>query len=77
MVQKQLNIKLLISLGLTITGFLVSLIVFSMMYKWHFYKPYPEAQNISGEIQRVNFIAVGDIMLSRLVARQVEKTNNP
>lgn len=77
MVQKQLNIKLFISLGLTITGFLVSLIVFSMMYKWHFYRPYPEAQNISGEIQRVNFIAVGDIMLSRLVARQVEKTNNP
>lgn len=72
MVQKRLNIKLFISLGLTMTGFLMSLTVFSMVYKIHFYKPYPEARNISGEIQRVNFIAVGDIMLSRNVARHAE-----
>jgi poly-gamma-glutamate capsule biosynthesis protein CapA/YwtB (metallophosphatase superfamily) len=72
-----MNIKFFISVWLTITGFLISLTVFSIVYKSHGYKPYPEAQTISGEVNRTNFIAVGDIMLSRLVARQTEKTDNP
>lgn len=75
--KKHFTIKLFVSLGLTMIGFLVSLAVFSMVYKTHIYKPYPEAQKISWEIRRVNFIAVGDIMLSRLVARQTEKEKNP
>jgi len=48
-----------------------------MVYHAQSYRPYPEGQTISDDVNRVNFIAVGDIMLSRLVARQTEKTNNP
>lgn len=71
----KIDFKIGFSLGLTMVGFLVSIGVFAMSYRAH-QKPYPEAQTIVEE-QKVNFVAVGDIMLSRLVARKTEKSGNP
>lgn len=71
----KIDFKIGLSLGLTLLGFLVSIGVFAMSYRAH-QKPYPEAQTIVEE-EKVNFIAVGDIMLSRLVARKTEKSWNP
>jgi poly-gamma-glutamate capsule biosynthesis protein CapA/YwtB (metallophosphatase superfamily) len=72
----KIDFKIGLSLALTIVGFLVSIVVFSISYKTH-QKYYPEAQNITENEQKVHFIAVGDIMLSRLVARKTGKSGNP
>lgn len=77
MLKKEFDIRFFLSCGLTIIGFLVSITVFSIFYKAYFYQPYPEGRIISGEVQQVNFIAVGDIMLSRNVARHAEKGGGP
>ena len=77
MLKKEFDIRFFLSCGLTIIGFLVSITVFSIFYKAYFYQPYPEGRTISGEVQQVNFIAVGDIMLSRNVARHAEKGGGP
>lgn len=71
-----IDFKIGFSLGLTIVGFLMTIVVFSMSYR-AYQKPYPQGQEIVNEEQKVNFIAVGDIMLSRLVARKAEKSGNP
>lgn len=76
MVKQRFDIRLFLAVGLTLTGFLVTITSFTRVYKTHFYLPYPEAQTISSEIsskQETTFIAVGDIMLSRNVARHAEK----
>lgn len=73
--KKRLNIRLFLALSLTMTGFLVCITAFSMSYKILSLKKYPEAWNIIPQniAKKVNFIAVGDIMLSRNVARHAEK----
>ena len=71
----KIDFKIGFSLGLTMLGFLVSIGVFALSYRAH-QKPYPEAQTIVEE-QKVNFVTVGDIMLSRIVARKTEKSGNP
>ncbi len=73
---EKIDFKVWFALTLTIMGFLMSILVFSMSYKAH-QRAYPEAQTIVQGEQKVSFIAVGDIMLSRIVARQVEKSANP
>lgn len=65
------------SVALTVTGFLISVTIFAMVFKTHFYKPYPDAQPIPEEVRKADFIAVGDIMLSRLVARRAERAGSP
>jgi len=72
MVNKRLDFKLFLAAGLTLTGFLVTITAFTNVYKSHFYLPYPEIKTISSEAQ-ASFIATGDIMLSRNVARHAEK----
>lgn len=72
----KIDLKILIAVSLTIVGFLMTIAIFAMSYRAH-QKIYPEAQTIEPDMQEVNFIAVGDIMLSRLVARRAEKANNP
>ncbi|MCB9806961.1 hypothetical protein H6768_03645 [Candidatus Peribacteria bacterium] len=71
----RINIKLFLSIALTITGFLVCITAFSSSYKILSSAHYPEAQDRveNSAIKKVNFIAVGDIMLSRNVARHAEK----
>lgn len=75
------DIRLFMAVWLTITGFLVTITAFTSVYKRHFYLPYPEAVSISEEVlvenKKVSFIAVGDIMLSRNVARHSEKWWSP
>lgn len=72
---QSIDVKLFLSIGLTITGFLMSITAFTQVYKRHSV-PYPEIKNISSEvlpkIQETNFIAVWDIMLSRNVARHAK-----
>lgn len=72
----KIDFKILIALTLTMMGFLMSIATFSISYRAH-QKAYPEAQTIVTDEQKINFIAVGDIMLSRLVARRAEIANNP
>lgn len=72
----RIDLKIFLALGLTIVSFLTTIAIFSMSYETH-KKTYPEAQTIITSSREVNFIAVGDIMLSRLVARRAEKANNP
>lgn len=72
----KIDLKILVAVSLTIVGFLMTITIFAMSYRAH-QKIYPEAQTIEPDMQEVNFIAVGDIMLSRLVARRAEKANNP
>lgn len=69
------DIRLFFAVGLTLTGFLITVTAFTQVYKQHNYLPYPEAQTIPEEarIKEASFIATGDIMLSRNVARHAEK----
>lgn len=59
---QSIDVKLFLSIGLTITGFLMSITAFTQVYKRHSELPYPEIKNISSEmlpkIQETNFIAV-------------------
>jgi hypothetical protein len=48
----KIDFKIGLSLALTIVGFLVSIVVFSISYKTH-QKYYPEAQNITENEQKV------------------------
>lgn len=72
----KIDLKIFAAVSLTIVGFLMTITIFAMSYRAH-QKTYPEAQTIKPDIQEVNFITVGDIMLSRLVARRAEKANDP
>jgi hypothetical protein len=69
------DIRLFFAVGLTLTGFLMTITAFTQVYKHHNYLPYPEAQIIPEEdrVKEITFIATGDIMLSRNVARHAEK----
>ena len=76
---KKLDIKLFLAVGLMLTGFLVCIVTFTRVYRSYFWSAYPEGQTIvddSAKTQKVHFIAVGDIMLSRSVAAHAEKAGD-
>ena len=73
---KSWNIKLFLAVSLALTGFLVCITTFVMMYEWLRHQPlfiHLVSAEVQPKKQTVNFIAVGDIMLSRNVARHAEK----
>ena len=78
--QKVLNIKLFLAIGLAATGFLVCITIFVITYNDLRSGKGPAASIMSQETgaqkQAVNFIAVGDIMLSRNVAHHAEKSGS-
>ena len=48
--------RLFLAVGMTLTGFLMSITAFTQVYKDHLYLPYPEIKNITPN--EVSFIAV-------------------
>ncbi len=79
--QKILDVKLFLAVGLAVTAFLVCITVFVGMYNGLRNEPIflrlasQEKKILTKKqtVNKVNFIAVGDIMLSRNVARHQEK----
>jgi|GEM_PF-1280891 len=70
----KIHIKLLISIGLTVTSGLVCMTAFGLFYTSYFSRLHAATSTTkTEEIERINIIAVGDIMLSRNVARHAEK----
>jgi hypothetical protein len=68
------DIKYIFAITVLVIGIFISAASFSLVYKGHARIPYPKAYDIINISEnKVNFIAVGDIMLSRNVARHAEK----
>jgi hypothetical protein len=68
------DIKYIFAITILVIGIFVSASSFSLVYKTHTRVQYPKAYDIINTSEnKVNFIAVGDIMLSRNVARHAEK----
>ncbi len=75
----RVNIRLFLAIGLSVTAFLVCITAFVMMYDGLRREPLiiqlisSEKSEQKAKTEETNFIAVGDIMLSRNVARHAEK----
>lgn len=80
MLPKMYNFRFSLALGLCITGFLICITIFVLVYKntqhqTHVKETSMTVLPIKQETKKeANFIAVGDIMLSRTVADKAKKS---
>ena len=68
------NFRLILAVVCTCAGLFVALIAFAMFYKNLFILPYPKIRDVPK--QEVTITVVGDVMLSRNVARYAQKSGS-